>query len=116
MRTALLVALSAGLLAYALTPQWRSFERMGERRFQTLKLRPKEILVGVCWPFAINQDGMANGLQLARDEINAGGLAKGVPIRLVMRDDNFDWEKAKQIAIEFSDTPKMSAMIGYYDD
>lgn len=29
MRKLLLLALSAGLLVYALSPQWRSFERMG---------------------------------------------------------------------------------------
>ncbi|HUI78260.1 MAG TPA: ABC transporter substrate-binding protein [Bryobacteraceae bacterium] len=111
-----LVALSVGLLVYFLLPQWRSSDRMGERRFRALSRRPKEILVGVCWPFAENQDGMADGLQLARDEINARGLAGGIPIRLVLRDDGFDWEKAKGIALEFSDNPEMSAVIGYYDD
>ena len=60
---------------------------MGVRRFQALSHQPKEILVGVCWPFAANQDGMADGLQLALEEINAGGLAGGVPLRLVLRDD-----------------------------
>ena len=116
MRKLLLLALSAGVLAYILSPQWRSFDRMGERRFRALRHRPKEILVGVFWPFAVNQDGMADGLQLAREEINAGGLARGIPVRLVLRNDDFDWEKAKQIAIEFSGTPDMSAMLGYYDD
>ena len=70
MKKLLLLALSAGLLVYALSPQWRSFERMGERRFQALSRPPKEILVGVCWPFSVNQDGMADGLQLALEEIN----------------------------------------------
>ena len=116
MRTALLVALSAGLLAYALAPQWRSYERMGERRFRALKLRPKEILVGVCWPFAANQDGMADGLQLAKEEINSGGLADGIPLRLILRDDDFDRDKIRKIAIEFSENPAMSAVVGYYDD
>ena len=116
MKKLLLLTLSAGLLAYALSPQWRSFERMGERRFQALSRPPKEILVGVCWPFSVNQDGMADGLQLAREEINAGGLARGIPVRLVLRDDDFDPEKAKRIAIEFSDNPDMSAVLGYYDD
>jgi branched-chain amino acid transport system substrate-binding protein len=116
MKKLLFLALSAGLLVYMLSPQWRSFDRMGARRFQALNHLPKEILVGVCWPFATNRDGMADGLQLARDEINAGGLARGIPVRLVMRDDNFDWQTAKRIAIEFSDTPKMSAVLGYYDD
>ena len=86
------------------------------RRSQVLSHRPKEILVGICWPFAANQDGMADGLLLARDEINAGGLASGIPIRLIMRDDAFDWEGAKRIAIEFSEIPEMSAVLGYYDD
>jgi branched-chain amino acid transport system substrate-binding protein len=110
-----LLLLSAGLLAYALVPQWRSFDRMGERRFQALSRPPKEILVGVCWPFSVNQDGMADGLRLAQEEINAGGLAAGIPIRLVMRDDGSNWDRAKDIDIEFSNTPKMSAVLGYYD-
>ncbi len=89
---------------------------MGELRFQACSRPSKEILVGVCWPFAVNQDGMAGGLQLANEEINAGGLAGGMAVRLVLRDSGFDWEKSKQIAIEFSETPDMSAVLGYYFD
>jgi len=116
MRKLLLLVLAAGLLAYGLSFQWQSFARMGDRRFQALSHRPKEILVGVCWPFEANQDGMWDGLQMALSEINSGGLAGGIPIRLLVRDDNFDWEKGKQIAIEFSKIPTMSAVLGYYDD
>jgi branched-chain amino acid transport system substrate-binding protein len=116
MKKLLYLALLAGLLVYILWPQWRSLDAMGERRFQALSQPPKEILVGICWPFASNQDGMADGLQLAREEINTGGLAGGIPVRLVLRDDGFDWEKAKRIALEFSDNPDMSAVLGYYDD
>lgn len=116
LRKLLLLTLLVGLLAYALSPQWRSFDRMGERRFKALAHPPKELLVGVCWPFSVNQDGMADGLQLALEEINAGGLAHGIPIRLIVRDDEFDWERNRKIAIEFSSNPKMSAVLGYYDD
>ncbi|MGA2588876.1 MAG: ABC transporter substrate-binding protein [Bryobacteraceae bacterium] len=115
MRKPLLLVLSAALLVYILVPQWWSFDKMGEWRFRVLSSPPKEILVGVCWPFAVNRDGMAAGLQMARDEINAGGLAGGIPVRLVVRDNDFNWEKSKRIAIEFSDTPGMSAVLGYYD-
>jgi branched-chain amino acid transport system substrate-binding protein len=115
MKRLLLLALAAGLVAYASPAQWRSFDRMGERRFEALSHPRKEIVVGVCWPFSVNQDGMADGLRLALEEINAGGLA-GPPVRLVLRDDAFDWEKGKRIAIEFADTPEMSAVLGYYDD
>jgi branched-chain amino acid transport system substrate-binding protein len=116
MKKLLLLALGAGLLWYVLSPQWRSFERMGERRFKALNHMPKEILAGVCWPFSVNRDGMAGGLQLALEEINSRGLAGGVPVRLILRDDGGDWEKAKRIAIEFASTPSMSAVLGYYDD
>jgi len=110
----LLLALSAGLLWYLLLPQWRSFAGMGERRFRVLSHPAKEVLVGVLWPFSVNQDGMADGLQLALDEINAGGLAGGLPVRLILREGR-TWEESKQIAIEFSNTPNMSAVLGYYD-
>jgi branched-chain amino acid transport system substrate-binding protein len=110
------LALSAVLLMYILAPQWHSFDRMGERRFRALSHRPKEILVGVCWPFSATQDGMADGLQLALEEINRGGLAGGIPVRLDLRDDYFDWDTAKRIAMDFSNNPKMSAVLGYYDD
>ena len=116
MKKLLFLAVVAGLLAFALWPQMRSYEQMGERRFDALRHPAKEIVVGVCWPFSVNQDGMAEGLQLALDEINTGNLAGGHTIRLVMRDDAFDWEKARRIAVEFADTPDISAVIGYYDD
>jgi branched-chain amino acid transport system substrate-binding protein len=112
----LLLVASAGLLWYVMAPQWRSFDRMGEQRFKVLNRPPEEILIGVCWPFSVNQDGMADGLQLALDEINQGGLAGRIPLRLILRDDELDWEKAKKIAIDFSSNPHMSATLGYYDD
>jgi branched-chain amino acid transport system substrate-binding protein len=59
---------------------------------------------------------MADGLQLALSEINTSGLTGGPPVRLVLRDDEFDWQKGKRIAVEFADTPEMSAVLGYYDD
>jgi branched-chain amino acid transport system substrate-binding protein len=116
MRKILLLIVFATLVLYILKPQWRSLERMGERRFQRLNTLPEEILVGVFWPFTLNGDGMADGLQLALDEINTGGLAGGVPIRLEMREDTLDWEQGKRIALEFADTPGMSAVLGHYDD
>ncbi len=112
----LFFAAAVGLLTLVLLPQTRSFESMGERRFEALSHPAKEVLVGVCWPFAANEDGMAAGLKLALDEINTRKLAGRYTIRLVTRDDNFDWEKSKDIAVEFADTPNMSAVIGYYDD
>jgi len=112
----LLLAFAAVLLTYCLRPQWRSFEQMGEARDQLLQRAPPQILVGVCWPFALNRDGMADGLRLAQEEINAVGLAGGIPIQLILRDDNFDWQRAKDIATEFAANPAISAVVGYHDD
>ncbi|WP_040567298.1 ABC transporter substrate-binding protein [Magnetospirillum molischianum] len=98
-----------------LAPQWRSLEGMGARRAVVLARPPAEILVGVSWPFSIRRDGMAEGLRLAQDEINQGGLAGGIPVRLVLRDDQGVWAEARRIALDFADTPAMSAVIGYDD-
>ena len=116
MKKFLFIAAALGLLTYALWPQFSSLEQMGIRRFEALNRPADEVLVGVCWPFAVNQDGMANGLQLAQDEINSQQLAGEHRIRLVLRDDDFDWQKARRIALEFADTAQMTAVIGYYDD
>jgi branched-chain amino acid transport system substrate-binding protein len=105
-----------GLLAFFLFTQFSSFERKGVRRFEVLTNPSKEVIVGVCWPFSVNQDGMADGLQLALDEINSKNLAGGYTIRLIIRDDAFKSIKQKIIAREFVDNPEMSAVIGYYDD
>lgn len=116
MRKLLFFAVAAVLLAFTLRPQMESFEQMGQCRFNALKHPAKEVVVGICWPFSVNQDGMADGLQMALDEINTGNLAGGHTLRLVVRDDAYDWQKAKQIALEFAGTSDMSAVIGYYDD
>ena len=105
-----------GLLAFFMFTQFSSFERKGLRRFEVLNNPSQEVIVGVCWPFSVNQDGMADGLQMALDEINSKNLAGGHTIRLIIRDDSFNSVKQKLIAREFADNPEMSAVIGYYDD
>ncbi|MFC1679015.1 ABC transporter substrate-binding protein [Elusimicrobiota bacterium] len=107
-------AVVVGLLVLVLPPQWRSFERWGERRFEALKGPAEEAVVGVCWPILAGQDGMADGLRLAQEEINSGGLAGDFPIRLVMREHDYDEKKGTRIALEFAAMPEMSAVIGYY--
>jgi len=116
MRKLLPLALSAGLLVDALSPQWRSFERMENGDSRLSAGPPKEILVGVCWPFSVNQDGMADGLELARGRNQCRRPGPWHPGSPRLRDDAFDPEKAKRIAIEFSGSPGMSAVLGYYDD
>jgi len=116
MKWLVVLALVAGLSWYALAPQWLSYEKMGVRRFEALSQPSHELLVGVVWPSAQNRDGMVDGVELARAEINASGLAGGRSVRLVVRDGGGDWERSKRIAVEFADTPEMVAVLGYYDD
>jgi branched-chain amino acid transport system substrate-binding protein len=114
MKKLLFIAALLGVLAFIGFLPGRSFERMGERRFEALGHPSQEVLVGVCWPFSVNRDGMADGLQLALEEITAQHLAGSHTIRLVLRDDEYDERQNKRIAVEFADTPEMSAVIGYY--
>src|SRR6185295_4399528 len=65
----------------------------------------QDIMIGVSWPFAVNQDGMDDGVRLGQEEINARGGVDGRRIELVMRDDGMDEDRARNIALEFSHTP-----------
>jgi len=108
MKKLLFWAMLLGALVWSLSPQWQSLEKTGERRFAYLETHQKELVVGISWPVAAEQDGMVNGLMLARDELNAHNVPGRPPIRLVIRDDNNDWEIARKVALEFANTPEMS--------
>jgi len=116
MKRLLLWAMGLAALVLLLLPQWQSPGKMGAHRFAYLEKHHDELVVGVSWPIAAEQDGMVDGLMLARDEINARKNPGIPPIRLVIRDDNNDWKAARGVALEFANTPEMSAVIGYYED
>jgi branched-chain amino acid transport system substrate-binding protein len=103
-------------LSFLLSPQWMSPEKMGAHRFAYLEKHRDELVVGVSWPISEEQDGMVNGLELARDELNARNVPGRPPIRLVIRDDKNNWKTARNIALEFANMPAMTAVIGYYED
>jgi branched-chain amino acid transport system substrate-binding protein len=103
------------LLVPVVVTQWASLYVYGELRSWVAGRSPREILVGAAWPFAENRDGMADGLLLAEEEINVRGV-RGKRFRLVLQDDNFDREQSRNISIDFARNPRMTAVIGYYDD
>jgi branched-chain amino acid transport system substrate-binding protein len=103
------------LLTPVLLTQFVSFRELRVQRQRIAGRASQEILVGVAWPFAANQDGMDEGLLLAQEEINAGSL-RGKQIRLLLRDDQMDRERSRSIAIDFARNSRMTAAIGYYDD
>ncbi len=116
MKKIFFIGVGIGILAIVIWSQFISYENKGIWRFNVLNQPSEEVVVGICWPFAVNQDGMKNGLQLALDDINTNKLAGAYKLRLVIRDDGFDPEKQTNIAKEFANTLNMSAVIGYYDD
>jgi len=109
-------AVAAILLALLVFTQFGSYEDKGKRRFKVLNQPSDEVIIGICWPFSVNRDGMADGLHLALDEINSRRLAGRYTLRLVERDDKFDGNNHKNIAKEFANSADMSAVLGYYDD
>jgi branched-chain amino acid transport system substrate-binding protein len=110
----LLAVLFLALAPVAVT-QWASLDWFGQLRAWLASRPGDEILVGASWPFAQNDDGMLEGLELARDEINSSGV-RGKRFRLRMRDDDLDREHSRDISIAFASDPRMTAVIGYYDD
>jgi branched-chain amino acid transport system substrate-binding protein len=114
MKKIILAVVNLLLLLYVVT-HWVSLRQYSAIRGWMASRPSDEILVGVAWPFALNQDGMDEGLTLAQEEINARGVA-GKRIRLLMRDDRMNREESRQIAIDFARNPRMVATIGYYDD
>lgn len=116
MKKLLFWAVLLGAVVFLLSPQWQSLQKMGERRFAYLEKQQRELVVGISWPIASQKDGMVDGLELARDELNAQKVRGRPPIRLVIRDDKDDWNTARNVALEFANTPEMSAVIGYYED
>jgi branched-chain amino acid transport system substrate-binding protein len=109
------VVISCLLLALFVATRCLSLRQFSEVRAWVSGRPSNEILVGVAWPFAANQDGMDEGLLLAQEEINAKGV-RGKHIRLLMRDDRLDREESRKIAIDFARNPRLAAVIGYYDD
>ena len=115
MRRMIKLLLAAALLAAILAAvyHWRSPARMGELRAENLAQPGGDVLVGVSWPFAQDHDGLADGMRLAQDEINAEG---GPQVRLVRPTHHPVWNGTRRIAMQFARDTDMSAVIGYHDD
>lgn len=53
------------------------------------------------------------GIELARDEINAGGGVRGRPLEIRFQDDSASGEVATRIAQQFVDDPSVLAIVGH---
>ncbi|MEE7627792.1 ABC transporter substrate-binding protein [Methylobacter sp. Wu8] len=101
------------LMTFVFIQQGRSLDKYALKRQQHTENSLAPLTVGVSWPFNKAQDGFAQGLELAKEEIESNG---GPRIKLIIRDDHNDWETSRKIALEFVSNPDMTAVIGYRDD
>lgn len=79
----------------------------------TQSAEPQEIVIGVAWPFADNNDLFNEGIDLAVKEINESGGIKGQDLRLLKADDSSEVVKGIAIAESFAENKSVRAVIGH---
>lgn len=76
--------------------------------------KPADVVFGAAGPWNEGYGAMnKRGIDLAVEEINAGGGVRGRPLRVLDRDDGADGRKATAIALDFVRNPEISAVIGH---
>lgn len=75
--------------------------------------KPQDIVIGVAWPFATNNDLFNEGIDLAVKEINENGGINGRELKLLKADDGAELEKGLKIAQSFADDKAIRAVIGH---
>jgi len=76
--------------------------------------QPADVTLGAAGPWTEGYGAMnKRGIDLAVEEINAGGGVRGRPLRLIARDDGADGAKATTIALEFVRNRAVSAVVGH---
>jgi branched-chain amino acid transport system substrate-binding protein len=76
--------------------------------------QPADVTLGAAGPWNEGYGAMnKRGIDLAVEELNANGGVRGRPLRLIARDDGADGARAAAIALEFVNTPAISAVVGH---
>ena len=89
-----------------------SLDGLARARAAQAETGKKRIVVGVVWPSELRKDFFLHGLQLALEEINEQGLL-GRDVKLLIRDDHNNYQKAREIALSFAHNTEMTAVIGH---
>lgn len=72
------------------------------------------VVVAVAWPLRLGKASLAQGVDLAVDEINrAGGVLGGRPLKIVYKDDASSLSKGRLVAQEIADDLDVAAVIGH---
>lgn len=72
-----------------------------------------KITFGVAWPFEKGNDLFWEGVELAVSEINGNGGVLNRKIEIIQRDDESSVTKGLEIAQEFAENEKVTAVIGH---
>lgn len=75
--------------------------------------KPQDVVIGVAWPFAANNDLFNEGIDLAVKEINENGGINGRELKLLKADDGAELEKGLKIAQSFAENKAIQAVIGH---
>jgi branched-chain amino acid transport system substrate-binding protein len=87
---------------------------IAQQRAERMASTQGDITVAVAYPLKSSKSTVVNGIQLAADEINAGGGAmEGRKIKLLLRDDAGSLNTGRQVAQEISNNIDVAAVIGH---
>jgi branched-chain amino acid transport system substrate-binding protein len=101
--------LSAGLLALG------GCERKGiaEQRAARQAEAQGPVLVAVAWPLKLGKASLAQGVDLAAEEINSRGGILGRKLKILFKDDASSLNRGRLVAQEIADNPEVAAVIGH---
>ena len=79
----------------------------------TQSAEPEEIVIGVAWPFATNNNLFNEGIDLAVREINDKGGINGKELKLLKEDDGSEVVRGIIIARSFTENKSVRAVVGH---
>lgn len=90
--------------------------RIAAKNLKT-RLRRDSFNIAVSVPISSDVNAaeeILRGVAQAQDEINQGGGIRGVPLKVLIANDNNDPEIAKQVAASFVKKPEILGVVGHY--
>lgn len=72
------------------------------------------VVVAVAWPLKLGKASLAQGVDLAVEEINSrGGILGGRKLKILFKDDASSLSRGRLVAQEIADNPDVAAVIGH---